>query len=637
MGMDNSRFLSRVNRFSHFPVFSSLQDYFRAGSKTKCFGFGGGDNFSLCKNWKYEESFFRPHKSIFSTTLGYTNEIGKYVGLQSYKMPLAPEGETPKTVAGPRLGNETIFTVIFAINLALLVGLFVYNTYYIWRRRDMFPIKGRLAWASIAHLFASFNAGTFACIWIWAPNISCTAQHLLAQHSVAVLSGPALVRSYYFIYVDNLQRALIKQRESTQNTGIRTVSLWERYRWMIRPRWLAILMVMVYFNVFGLELLLWFTIYPNSAKDLDMRADFQYCPVLTDWVTTIMISVAALIVAVMGWLMRDMVEGMGLRMELAWASLPCFVVIGINLLFGQTMAWEAFTWEFYFMSIQYTVGYRVVRMSFDHEENMKNPPLSEEEFAQAVQGLTFRDLMGIPSFETCFQAFLVKEYAVENLLFLRAVRELVQKEQDGVVQAEDLTKLYDTFCAEEASLQVNISSRQLKQTKEDLAAVVLHALETGECEPDVVLHVFGPAQEEITKLLESDNFQRFKQKGLDEYVAANKSDLKALLGSVGRSIRGLNTEFDAPSTSRSAIQSAIPDIPEPSFNASPTTDTAPTSPVGLGVPVGLELPLPPSTTASRDQSATPSPQDSSKRALELPEPSIPRDHSAFSYDQLQPH
>eukprot|EP00808_Paulinella_micropora_P003916 g12230.t1 len=132
--------------------------------------------------------------------------------------------------------------------------------------------------------------------------------------------------------------------------------------------------------------------------------------------------------------------------------------------------------------------------------------------------LNLRLLLGIRTFEACFEQFLATEFAVENLFFLQAVRRL-EKEEAENPQAQlhqSIVRVYEEFCPSSAPYMINLPYDVFDRVTTSVK----------ECSPEEcqrVNEVFGIACNEIIMLLE-DNFRRFKENLLEVYVQQHNPD-----------------------------------------------------------------------------------------------------------------
>jgi hypothetical protein len=124
-----------------------------------------------------------------------------------------------------------------------------------------------------------------------------------------------------------------------------------------------------------------------------------------------------------------------------------------------------------------------------------------------------------------FESFLCKEFAVENLLFWKAVQSLKQRNEAGLISefdvVEEVIKIFRNFCASSGTLNVNISS----QTKNLLTAVVQEAKESVQGDTVMVqkcLEAITKAQQEIYSLMSNDSLRRFlRSPEYQHYMAQN--------------------------------------------------------------------------------------------------------------------
>jgi len=185
-----------------------------------------------------------------------------------------------------------------------------------------------------------------------------------------------------------------------------------------------------------------------------------------------------------------------------------------------------------------------------HSENPSQPPKVVDD--KTLHMAILRDPLGL----SLYEAFLVSEFAVENIAFWKAVQRLKDFCNSRRGSREDILRMSDSICKEfvldQAEFQINIASHNRRQTLAKLkdvqrrsvgsAADTLEAgrmttttgpsnagattpeemvlqLRTAEMLVDVlpdgefeaaVLGVFKDAEAEIIRLIQMDNFKRFK-------------------------------------------------------------------------------------------------------------------------------
>jgi hypothetical protein len=108
-----------------------------------------------------------------------------------------------------------------------------------------------------------------------------------------------------------------------------------------------------------------------------------------------------------------------------------------------------------------------------------------------------------------FEAFLCKEFAVENLLFWKAVESLKQRLGSGLLNGtealDEAKRIHNTFCATSAQLNVNISSEQ----RSLLITLLDESSQGSEQEAKQCLDGLEKAQQEIFTLMSNDSLRRF--------------------------------------------------------------------------------------------------------------------------------
>lgn len=131
-----------------------------------------------------------------------------------------------------------------------------------------------------------------------------------------------------------------------------------------------------------------------------------------------------------------------------------------------------------------------------HCDILEARELSPEEIARLkeVPLITF---LSYPAGKTAFRAFVVREFSVENLLFVEAVAEYRIKA--GLVKA-DFRVIYEQYIARSAASQVNLPAsvtQKLKIRHEDPSDFNLNLC-------------FDEAAKHVVKLMQRDSFKRFQ-------------------------------------------------------------------------------------------------------------------------------
>eukprot|EP00475_Leptophrys_vorax_P004040 TRINITY_DN1238_c0_g1_i1.p1 TRINITY_DN1238_c0_g1~~TRINITY_DN1238_c0_g1_i1.p1 ORF type:complete len:487 (-),score=95.32 TRINITY_DN1238_c0_g1_i1:888-2348(-) len=114
------------------------------------------------------------------------------------------------------------------------------------------------------------------------------------------------------------------------------------------------------------------------------------------------------------------------------------------------------------------------------------------------------EVLSDPLLTSAFEQFMVQEFAIENLYFLKAVEKFEMmcstNSRDELLQ-ENAKVIYSRFCAEKAKLAVNISSSVQRQLKASLG---------DQSEVSKINHeVFSAAKKEIVDLVCMDSLRRF--------------------------------------------------------------------------------------------------------------------------------
>eukprot|EP00475_Leptophrys_vorax_P019614 TRINITY_DN26881_c0_g1_i1.p1 TRINITY_DN26881_c0_g1~~TRINITY_DN26881_c0_g1_i1.p1 ORF type:complete len:414 (-),score=99.89 TRINITY_DN26881_c0_g1_i1:50-1186(-) len=116
-----------------------------------------------------------------------------------------------------------------------------------------------------------------------------------------------------------------------------------------------------------------------------------------------------------------------------------------------------------------------------------------------IQKLT--DIMDDIDMLPVFEQFMIHEFAVENVYFLKAVKKFKSKAQDAEVSSEQLLQIaqsvFDRFCDENSKLAVNLSAEHFSWIKVQLAAGQVSA------------NLFDAGEREIMELVSQDSLRRF--------------------------------------------------------------------------------------------------------------------------------
>eukprot|EP00475_Leptophrys_vorax_P002785 TRINITY_DN11576_c0_g1_i1.p1 TRINITY_DN11576_c0_g1~~TRINITY_DN11576_c0_g1_i1.p1 ORF type:complete len:458 (-),score=124.09 TRINITY_DN11576_c0_g1_i1:174-1526(-) len=120
-----------------------------------------------------------------------------------------------------------------------------------------------------------------------------------------------------------------------------------------------------------------------------------------------------------------------------------------------------------------------------------------------------------------FEKFLVREFAVENLLFWKAVQNFKAKfvdiNQNNLKAAlKAATMIFEEFCAESSQMSVNISSPCREDLKRTFKSQEL--VSSIECENGATIYIkvdtFDVAVQEVLTILAMDSFRRFQRQEL---------------------------------------------------------------------------------------------------------------------------
>eukprot|EP00475_Leptophrys_vorax_P032452 TRINITY_DN5005_c0_g1_i1.p1 TRINITY_DN5005_c0_g1~~TRINITY_DN5005_c0_g1_i1.p1 ORF type:complete len:499 (+),score=94.48 TRINITY_DN5005_c0_g1_i1:86-1498(+) len=125
-----------------------------------------------------------------------------------------------------------------------------------------------------------------------------------------------------------------------------------------------------------------------------------------------------------------------------------------------------------------------------------------------------KEIMSDPQILPLFEKFMTYEFAIENVLFLKAVEQF--RRSVGSKSVEETLKnaqsIYDRFCDQNSRLTINISAQVRRDLKNALMKIGDEHGETKTLET-----VFSAAEEEILMLIAQDSVRRFLRSS--EYCA----------------------------------------------------------------------------------------------------------------------
>jgi hypothetical protein len=260
----------------------------------------------------------------------------------------------------------------------------------------------------------------------------------------------------------------------------------------------------------------------------------------------------------------------------------------------------------------------------------ETPPMARRLSAAQILRLKHVPLikfLTFPAGREAFREFLVREFSVENLLFVEAAREL---DHPGLTKAE-CKELFDKFVAESSPNQVN------------LPMVVVQRLEArlGDSEPgDMLNTVFDDAVNHVMKLMHRDAFKRFQNTSAWQlHVVVFDADPKASpattvteepatpysVQKVAVVPANLGIEMSSPVTPVPADHAVVPlSVSSPVTPVPADQAVVPLSVVATGISEGqpsavvlsapassVAEPAPESSPASSSASSTPDPEASS--------------------------
>eukprot|EP00924_Labyrinthula_sp_SR-Ha-C_P000587 snap_masked-scaffold_27-processed-gene-3.14-mRNA-1 protein AED:1.00 eAED:1.00 QI:0/-1/0/0/-1/1/1/0/443 len=111
-------------------------------------------------------------------------------------------------------------------------------------------------------------------------------------------------------------------------------------------------------------------------------------------------------------------------------------------------------------------------------------------------GLTLQDILNNDSSKAIFQAFLVETFCVENLLFIRYLKNFKQGKSKETYRLAHL--IFKKFVAEGSLVQINISARLRKQVAERIYS------------NNIYPEMFQEVEQEVVSLLTYDSLPKFK-------------------------------------------------------------------------------------------------------------------------------
>ncbi|KAA0184476.1 hypothetical protein HAZT_HAZT004331 [Hyalella azteca] len=126
-------------------------------------------------------------------------------------------------------------------------------------------------------------------------------------------------------------------------------------------------------------------------------------------------------------------------------------------------------------------------------------------------GFGVQELLKDPLGREQFTKFLEKEFSAENLMFLTAVQELKALPQKSV--AEKVQAIWDEFLAPEASAPVNIDSKSMNITRQNME------------HPD--RWTFDEAAAHLYQLMRSDSYCRYLRSDLyKDFLSGSKKKVR---------------------------------------------------------------------------------------------------------------